>query len=47
MRACERFHILPEDWEKQNVHNQARLIAYSQIRELEEFNEVQAMSGIR
>ena len=35
-RACERFNIDPKSWDTYNVDKQAKMIAYSQIRELEE-----------
>ena len=39
-RACERFNILPPDimcnWNDNNVWGQAQLIAYEQIRNIEE-----------
>lgn len=38
--ACERLDILPPDikasWDEMNVFNQAEVIAWSQIREIEE-----------
>ncbi len=35
-RACERFKIKPFTWDDYNVIQQSELIAYSQIREVEE-----------
>lgn len=41
-KACERFGILPPDmksnkWDDLNVIDQAMLISYNQIREVEEW----------
>ena len=42
-RACERFGILPpgvrEKWEDTNVWSQAMLVAFNQIRNIEEVKE--------
>lgn len=35
-RACERFNIDPEKWHDFNVDKKSNLIAFNQIREIEE-----------
>lgn len=39
-RSCERFNILPpgvtDNWDSNNVWGQAQLIAYDQIRQVED-----------
>ena len=35
-RACERFNIDPDKWDNYNVDEKSNLIAFNQIREIEE-----------
>ena len=46
-RCCERFNLLPPDisyeWDNNNIWTQAKLIAYNNIREFEEFEEQKNM----
>lgn len=48
--ACERFRILPPDvkasWDENNVFNQAELIAWSQIREIEEGERLASLAAL-
>lgn len=50
-KACERFQILPPDikpsWDDNDVWAQARIIAYNQVRDLEDSEEKAAMWGVK
>lgn len=39
-RACERFNIDPDKWSDYNVDKQSNLIAFNQIREIEEAQSI-------
>lgn len=46
-KSCERFGILPPGvklgWGENNIWSQAQLIAYSQIRDIEEVEMAQSL----
>jgi len=50
-RACERFGILPphieSTWKDCHAWGQALLVAYNQIREVEENEQLAAMAGVK
>ncbi len=50
-RACERFGVRPPNvsaaWDECNVMVQASLLAYDQIRQLEEVKEKAAFAGVK
>jgi hypothetical protein len=49
-RACERFALRPpdvrQDWDENSFWVQAQLIAYNQIREHEEGEELGVLAGV-
>lgn len=50
-RACERFRILPpglsETWEALDVWSQAQLLAFDQVREMEDMKFQVALAGAK
>lgn len=52
-RVCERFHIRPPElktidcWDSLDTREQSTFLAYQQIREYEEMEEVAALAGVK
>jgi hypothetical protein len=50
-RSCERFKLDPRNWDELDIAFQADLIAYDQIRQVEEqelvYGPAKAMAGVR